>query len=103
MTIRRDQYKRLMFSFTLICRSSLDENEPYLSTADSAVKFLPEATKRIDGWKGIEYRAAFPLTKPPGANFYPPDMDKMVHIFTMFDVCFPFFVTHGKKCVSKIL
>ncbi|CAG7905017.1 hypothetical protein IGI04_029143 [Brassica rapa subsp. trilocularis] len=57
--------------------SSLDENEPYLSTADSAAKFLPEATKPIDGWKGIEYRAAFPLTKPPGGNFYPPDMDKM--------------------------
>ena len=103
MTIRRDQYNRLMFSFTIICRSSLDENEPYLTTADSAAKFLPEATKPIDGWKGIEYRAAFPLSKPPGGNFYPPDMDKMVHTITMFDACFPFFVTNGKKCVSKIL
>jgi len=49
-----------------------------LSTADSAVKLLPGATKAIAGWKGLEYRAAFPVTKPPGANFYPPDMDKMV-------------------------
>ncbi|KAG7652301.1 NUDIX hydrolase domain [Arabidopsis thaliana x Arabidopsis arenosa] len=57
--------------------SSLDENEAFLSTADSAVKLLPGATKSIAGWKGIEYRAAFPVTKPPGANFYPPDMDKM--------------------------
>jgi hypothetical protein len=48
-----------------------------LSTADSAVKLLPGATKAIAGWKGLEYRAAFPVTKPPGANFYPPDMDKM--------------------------
>ena len=29
-------------------------------------------------WKGLEYRATFPLLKPAGANFYPPDMDKMV-------------------------
>ncbi|XP_020890544.1 nudix hydrolase 3 [Arabidopsis lyrata subsp. lyrata] len=57
--------------------SSLDENEAFLSTADSAVMLLPGATKSIAGWKGIEYRAAFPVTKPPGANFYPPDMDKM--------------------------
>lgn len=57
--------------------SSLDENEAFLSTADSAVKLLPGATKAIAGWKGLEYRAAFPVTKPPGANFYPPDMDKM--------------------------
>ncbi|CAF2065795.1 unnamed protein product [Brassica napus] len=71
---------KLKWKYFLINKSpwsSLDENEPYLSTADSAVKFIPEATKRIDGWKGIEYRAAFPVTKPPGANFYPPDMDKM--------------------------
>ncbi|KAG7590750.1 Peptidase family M49 [Arabidopsis suecica] len=57
--------------------SSLDENEAFLSTVDSAVKLLPGATKAIAGWKGLEYRAAFPVTKPPGANFYPPDMDKM--------------------------
>ncbi|KAF8103425.1 hypothetical protein N665_0188s0361 [Sinapis alba] len=71
---------KLKWKYFLINKSpwsSLDENEPFLTTADSAVKLLPEATKPIDGWKGIEYRAAFPLTKPPGANFYPPDMDKM--------------------------
>ncbi|XP_038717609.1 nudix hydrolase 3 isoform X2 [Tripterygium wilfordii] len=57
--------------------SCLDENEPFLTTADSAVKLLPEAAKQITGWKGLEYKAAFPMKKPPGANFYPPDMDKM--------------------------
>ncbi|PON52763.1 Dihydroneopterin triphosphate diphosphatase [Parasponia andersonii] len=56
--------------------SSLDENEAFLSTADSAIKLLPEATRPVTGWKGIEYKAAFPVKKPPGANFYPPDMDK---------------------------
>ncbi|KAJ0074797.1 hypothetical protein Patl1_34830 [Pistacia atlantica] len=58
--------------------SCLDENEAFLTTADSAVKFLPHATKPVTGWKGLEYKAAFPMLKPPGANFYPPDMDKMV-------------------------
>ncbi|XP_031279456.1 nudix hydrolase 3 [Pistacia vera] len=57
--------------------SCLDENEAFLTTADSAVKFLPHATKPVTGWKGLEYKAAFPMLKPPGANFYPPDMDKM--------------------------
>ncbi|ESR40926.1 hypothetical protein CICLE_v10024933mg [Citrus x clementina] len=57
--------------------SSLDENEAFLTTADSAVKLLPDATKPVNGWKGLEYKASFPLPKPPGANFYPPDMDKM--------------------------
>ncbi|KAA3478664.1 nudix hydrolase 3 isoform X1 [Gossypium australe] len=60
-----------------INRSCLDENEAFLTTADSAVKLLPEATKPITGWKGVQYRAAFPMLKPSGANFYPPDMDKM--------------------------
>lgn len=59
-------------------RSSLDENEAFLTTADSAVKLVPDATKPVNGWKGLEYKASFPLPKPPGANFYPPDMDKMV-------------------------
>ncbi|OEL30714.1 Nudix hydrolase 3 [Dichanthelium oligosanthes] len=58
-------------------RSCLDENKAFLSTADSAVKLLTDATKPVSGWKGVEYRAAFPRDKPPGANFYPPDMDKM--------------------------
>uniref|UniRef100_A0A0E0GDY7 Nudix hydrolase domain-containing protein n=1 Tax=Oryza nivara TaxID=4536 RepID=A0A0E0GDY7_ORYNI len=57
--------------------SCLDENKAFLSTADSAVKLLTDATKSVSGWKGIEYRAAFPRDNPPGANFYPPDMDKM--------------------------
>ncbi|KAG8072724.1 hypothetical protein GUJ93_ZPchr0006g41551 [Zizania palustris] len=56
--------------------SCLDENKAFLSTADSAEKLLTDATKSVPGWKGIEYRVAFPLDKPPGANFYPPDMDK---------------------------
>ncbi|XP_051119713.1 nudix hydrolase 3-like [Andrographis paniculata] len=56
--------------------SCLDENEAFLTTADSAVKLLPQATKPVTGWKGLEYRAAFPSVKPPGANFYPSDMDK---------------------------
>ena len=61
-------------------RSCLDENTAFLSTADSAVKLLTDATKPISGWKGVEYRAAFPQDKPGGANFYPPDMNKMVEI-----------------------
>ncbi|KAL0867380.1 hypothetical protein Bca101_046498 [Brassica carinata] len=71
---------KLKWKYFLINKSpwsSLDENEPFLTTADSAAKLPPEATKPIDGWKGLEYRAAFPLTKPPGGNFYPPDIDKM--------------------------
>lgn len=57
--------------------SCLDENKAFLTTADSAIKLLPEATKPVAGWKGLQYRTAFPVVKPPGANFYPPDMDKM--------------------------
>lgn len=57
--------------------SCIDENEAFLTTADSAIKFLPEATLSVTGWKGIEYRSAFPTEKAPCANFYPPDMDKM--------------------------
>lgn len=57
--------------------SSLDENEAFLTTADSAIKLMPEATKPVHGWNGLEYKAAFPMLKPPGANFYPSDMDKM--------------------------
>ncbi|CAH2067922.1 unnamed protein product [Thlaspi arvense] len=70
---------KLKWDYFLINKSpwsSLDENEAFLTTADSAVKLVPEATKSVAGWKGLEYRAAFPVTKPPGANFYPPDMDK---------------------------
>ncbi|XWS16573.1 hypothetical protein CRYUN_Cryun34aG0100400 [Craigia yunnanensis] len=75
------QLNSLKWMYYLINKSPwscLDENEAFLTTADSAIKLLPEATKPITGWKGLEYRAAFPMLKPPGANFYPPDMDKMV-------------------------
>ncbi|KAI3682252.1 hypothetical protein L2E82_50027 [Cichorium intybus] len=58
--------------------SCLDENEAFFTTADSAIGLLPESTKPIPGWNGIEYKAAFPMQKPAGASFYPPDMDKMV-------------------------
>lgn len=61
-------------------RSSLDEDEAFLTTADSAIRFLSKATRTVKEWKGLEYRAAFPMLKPPGANFYPPDMDKMVSL-----------------------
>ncbi|KAJ1405852.1 Peptidase family M49 [Sesbania bispinosa] len=57
-------------------KSSLDEDEAFLTTADSAIRLLSKATKPIKGWKGLEYKAAFPVPKPHGANFYPPDMDK---------------------------
>ena len=60
-------------------RSCLDDHEPFLTTADSAIKLHPNATKPVPRWKGLEYKAAFPSVRPPGANFYPADMDKMVH------------------------
>lgn len=60
-------------------RSCLDENEAFLTTADSLVKLLEGSTKPVTGWKGIEYKVAFPLVKPPGANFYPLDMNKKVY------------------------
>ncbi|XP_024985631.1 nudix hydrolase 3-like isoform X2 [Cynara cardunculus var. scolymus] len=72
-----DNLKWLYYSINKSPWSSLDENEAFLTTADSAIKLLPEATKPIGGWKGLEYKTAFPIQKPPGANFYPPDMDKM--------------------------
>ncbi|KAI3790913.1 hypothetical protein L2E82_04339 [Cichorium intybus] len=62
----------------LFFRSCLDENEAFLTTADSAIGLLPESTKSIPGWNGIEYKAAFPMQKPAGASFYPPDTDKMI-------------------------
>ncbi|KAJ4831264.1 Nudix hydrolase 3 [Turnera subulata] len=71
-----DKLKWAYYSINKTPWSALDENEAFLSTADSSIILLPEATKRVHGWKGLEYKAAFPLQKPPGANFYPPDMDK---------------------------
>ncbi|KAI7726450.1 hypothetical protein M8C21_018340 [Ambrosia artemisiifolia] len=72
-----DMLKWKYYSINKSPWSCLDENEAFLTTADSAVKLLPEATKPVANWKGLEYKAAFPILKPCGANFYPPDMDKM--------------------------
>ncbi|GMY38504.1 nudix hydrolase 3 [Fagus crenata] len=72
-----DKLKWMYYAINKSPWSCLDENEAFLTTADSAIKLLPEATRQVTGWKGLEYRAAFPMLKPPGANFYPPDMDKM--------------------------
>ncbi|KAJ4792657.1 Nudix hydrolase 3 [Rhynchospora pubera] len=71
-----NRLKWLYYSINKSPWSCLDENNPFLTTADSAVKLLTDATKPVSVWKGLEYRAAFPAIKPPGANFYPPDMDK---------------------------
>ncbi|KAK3159328.1 hypothetical protein QOZ80_2AG0148690 [Eleusine coracana subsp. coracana] len=71
-----DKLKWTYYSINKSPWSCLDESKAFLSTADSAVKLLTDATKPVSGWMGIEYRAAFPLNKPAGANFYPPDMDK---------------------------
>lgn len=59
-------------------RSSLDENMAFLTTADSAITLHTNSSNHVSGWKGIEYRVAFPVKKPLGANFYPSDMDKVV-------------------------
>ncbi|CAJ2639411.1 unnamed protein product [Trifolium pratense] len=56
--------------------STLDDDEAFLTTADSAIRLLSKATRTVREWKGLEYRAAFPILKPAGANFYPADMDK---------------------------
>ncbi|XP_047981304.1 nudix hydrolase 3 [Salvia hispanica] len=74
---RLNNLKQMYFAVNKSPWSCLDENEAFLTSADSAVKLLLEATKPMAGWKGIEYRTAFPIVKPPGASFYPPDMDKM--------------------------
>ncbi|KAK7325320.1 hypothetical protein VNO77_29482 [Canavalia gladiata] len=75
----QSELNKLKWSYYLINKSpwsSLDEDKAFLTTADSAVKLISEATKPVKEWKGLEYKAAFPMLKPPGANFYPPDMDK---------------------------
>ncbi|XP_042468282.1 nudix hydrolase 3 isoform X2 [Zingiber officinale] len=71
-----DRLKWMYYSINKSPWSCLDENEAFLTTADSLVKLLEGSTKPVTGWKGIEYKVAFPLVKPPGANFYPLDMDK---------------------------
>eukprot|EP00249_Psilotum_nudum_P011812 c23399_g1_i1 orf=388-2739(-) len=71
---------KLKLSYFLINKcpwSSLDENKAYLTTADSIAEVAQEAVKPVSGWEGIQYRAAFPVQKPPGDNFYPVDMTRM--------------------------
>ncbi|CAN1343930.1 Nudix hydrolase 3 [Linum perenne] len=72
-----DQLKWKYYTINKGPWSCLDENQAFLTTKDSARKLIPEATKSVSGWKGLEYKAAFHTLKPSGANFYPPDMDKM--------------------------
>lgn len=62
-----------------LCRSILDENDAYLTTADSAIQVAENAVDKTVTWTDkVQYRAAFPVDKQPGANFYPADMDKKV-------------------------
>ncbi|KAL0922058.1 hypothetical protein M5K25_006019 [Dendrobium thyrsiflorum] len=72
-----DKFKWMYYSINKSPWSCIDDNKAFLTTADSAIKLLEKSTRPAPGWKGLEYKVAFPLTKPPGANFYPPDMDKM--------------------------
>ncbi|KAI9084547.1 hypothetical protein K1719_033535 [Acacia pycnantha] len=75
----RSELDKLKWSYYQINKapwSTIDADQAFLTTADSALRLLPNATKPVKDWKGLEYRAAFPAQKPPGANFYPPDMDK---------------------------
>ncbi|PKU79619.1 Nudix hydrolase 3 [Dendrobium catenatum] len=73
-----DKLKWMYYSINKSPWSCIDDNKAFFTTADSAIKLLEKSTRPAPGWKGLEYRIAFPLTKPPGANFYPPDMDKML-------------------------
>ena len=52
----------------------MDENAPFLSTADSPPIRCPGAVKAVSGYGGVEFRAAFPAVQAKGANFYPADM-----------------------------
>ncbi|KAG0470467.1 hypothetical protein HPP92_017167 [Vanilla planifolia] len=72
-----DKLKWTYYSINKSPWSCLDENKAFLTTADSAIRLLHWPSNNISDWKGIEYRVAFPVKKPPGANFYPPDMDKL--------------------------
>ncbi|MCO5554761.1 hypothetical protein L7F22_008295 [Adiantum nelumboides] len=74
---KESELSKLLYSYFLINKtpwSCLDENEAFMTTADSAIC---EAHAALKGpYKSIQYRAAFPSLKPAGANFYPPDMDR---------------------------
>ncbi|KAI3721487.1 hypothetical protein L2E82_32500 [Cichorium intybus] len=58
LTLPNDAFK-LLFIF-LQQRSLLDENEAFFTIADSAIRLLPELTKLVPGWNGIQYKVAFP-------------------------------------------
>lgn len=88
-------------------RSCLDGNKSFLTTADSAVKLVTDATRPVLGWKGLEYKVAFPVIKPPGANFYPPDMDKKVNYSAIFlltkSTKFPQGLLLGTAAIPKLV
>jgi hypothetical protein len=67
-------------SISLCFRSLLDDGKAFLSTADNAAVTAPDAVKKVPGFEGVRYRAAFPATRPPGSNFYPADMTKQVQL-----------------------
>lgn len=76
----KSELDRLKYAYYLINKSPwsiLDENDAYLTTADSAIQLAENAVDKTVTWTGkVQYRAAFPVDKLPGANFYPADMDK---------------------------
>ncbi|KAL7607773.1 hypothetical protein Lser_V15G11453 [Lactuca serriola] len=95
----KSHFYKLKWSYYSVNKSPwscLDENEAFFMTADSAIRLLQESTKSIPGWNGIEYKAAFPMKKPSGANFYPSDLDKMMsdHAARIFN---PGAITSGYK------
>ncbi|KAL3680481.1 hypothetical protein R1sor_023437 [Riccia sorocarpa] len=70
-----DKLKWEYYSINKSPWSCLDENKSFLTTADSAVRMAENAARPVPGWNGLHYKLAFPTRKPPGANFYPRDMD----------------------------
>ncbi|KAL5070086.1 hypothetical protein RYX36_020973, partial [Vicia faba] len=73
------QCSMVLQSLPYLRRSCLDDDESFLTTADSAIRLLSKATRTVSEWKGLEYRAAFPILKPAGANFYPLTWTKWYH------------------------
>ncbi|CAM6129567.1 unnamed protein product [Calypogeia fissa] len=75
----KSELDQLKYDYFLINKSPwscLDENEAYLTTADSAIHLAENAVNPVPGWRGLHWKAAFPTGKSPNANFYPRDMDK---------------------------
>eukprot|EP00271_Cylindrocystis_brebissonii_P018677 TRINITY_DN5407_c0_g2_i1.p1 TRINITY_DN5407_c0_g2~~TRINITY_DN5407_c0_g2_i1.p1 ORF type:complete len:793 (+),score=132.37 TRINITY_DN5407_c0_g2_i1:49-2379(+) len=56
--------------------SVLDEDDPFLTCADSKAIEAPKGAAAGDPDLVIRFRSAFPQTRPAGSNFYPADMDK---------------------------